>query len=43
MIFKKDAADIGPITTILQISLGVYAITEGYISQSDEWNVAMAA
>ena len=43
MIFKKDAADIGPITTILRISLGVYVITGGYISQSDEWNMATAA
>ncbi len=44
MIFKNDQADIGPITAKLnQISPGIYAITGGYISQSGEWNVAIAA
>lgn len=43
MIFKKDAAEIGPITIILRISLGVYAINGGYTSQSNEWNVTMAS
>ena len=44
MIFKNEQADIGPITKKLnQISPGIYAITGGYISQSGEWNIAMAA